>query len=195
MSRGPTPTASRSTTATSNRDESNGTFTPIGARARALNRDYDYGAGVVENQLAHWTKAGILAGAPSDPSAAPKLAAWDDTSQSTDTRARAYLEGNCAHCHNATGSASTSGLFLAASDTDALHFGVCKEPLSAGGMVGMRQFDIVPGDPDASILSYRMSVTDPGVAMPQIGRDVVHAEGLDLVRQWITALPKAPCSK
>jgi uncharacterized repeat protein (TIGR03806 family) len=175
--------------------ESNGTFLPIGPRARALNRDLDYGNGVVENQLAHWAKAGILAGAPSDPNTAPKLADWTDASQPVETRARAYLEANCAHCHNSTGSASTSGLFLAASNTDPLHFGVCKEPLSAGGMVGMRQFDVVPGDPDASVLSYRMSVTDPGVAMPQIGRDVVDTEGLALVRQWITTLPKAPCSK
>jgi uncharacterized repeat protein (TIGR03806 family) len=175
--------------------ESAGNFEPIGPKARNLNRDHDYGGGVVENQLVHWTNAGILAGAPADPSAAPVLADWTDTTQSIDTRARAYLEANCAHCHNATGSASTSGLFLSASVTDALHYGVCKEPLSAGGMVGNRQFDVVPGDPDASVLSYRMSVTDPGVAMPQIGRDVVDTDGLALVRTWIMQLPKAPCSK
>ena len=176
--------------------ESNANFIPIGPKARNLNRDHDYGPdGGVENQLVHWTNAGILTGAPADPSAAPKLAAYADTTQSLDTRARAYLEANCAHCHDATGSASTSGLFLSASNTDLLHYGVCKEPLSAGGMVGNRQFDIVPGDPDASILWYRMSVTDPGVAMPQVGRDVVDTDGGALIRAWITALPKAPCSK
>ena len=169
-------------------------LTPIGPKARNLNRDHAYATGT-ENQLAHWTKAGILSGAPADPATAPKLAVWNDTSLPVDTRARAYLEANCAHCHDDTGSASTSGLFLWASETDPLHYGVCKEPLSAGGMVGARQFDIVPGNPDLSILWFRMSSTAPGVAMPQIGRDVVDAEGLALISDWITNLPKAACNQ
>ncbi len=172
--------------------EADGVLTPIGPRARNLNRDRVYPSGT-ENQLAHWVKAGILTGAP-DPRAAPVLAAWNDQTKSLDTRARAYLEGNCAHCHNATGSASTSGLFLFASEPDPLHYGVCKEPLSAGGMVGARQFDLVPTEPDASILWYRMTSVAPGIAMPQIGRDVVDAAGVALISDWIATLPKAACN-
>ncbi len=175
--------------------EDSGTVTPIGPKARNLNRDFAYGD-KTENQLARWTSAKILTGAPSDPTTAPKLAVWDDVAHfAVDQRARAYLEVNCAHCHDAVGSASTSGLFLWASETDPTRYGVCKEPLSAGGSVGARTWDVVPGDPDASILWFRMAATQPGIAMPQISRDVVDKEAVALIRDWITGLPKAPCNK
>ena len=175
--------------------EDTGNVIIIGPKARNLNRDFAYGS-VTENQLAHWAKVKLLTGAPADPTTAPKLAVWDDAAHySVDERARAYLEVNCAHCHDADGSASTSGLFLWASEADPLRYGVCKEPLSAGGGVGARQFDIVPGDPDASVLWFRMASVQPGLAMPQISRDVVDKEAVALVRDWITALPKAACNK
>ncbi len=175
--------------------EDTGKVTPIGPKARNLNRDYAYD-GAKENQLAHWAKAKILDGAPADPTTVPALAVWDDAAHfSVEQRARAYLEVNCAHCHDADGSASTSGLFMWASEKDPLHYGVCKEPLSAGGGVGARTWDVVPGDPDASILWFRMASTQPGLAMPQISRDVVDKEAVALIREWITALPKAACNK
>lgn len=174
--------------------QSTGVLEPIGPKARNLNHDFAYATGA-ENQLAHWSRRGLLAGAPADPATAPRLAAWNDpTSFGVAERARAYLEVNCAHCHRATGAASTSGLFLEASEADPLRFGVCKEPLSAGGQMGSRTWDVVPGTPDASILLYRMTSNDPGIAMPQIGRDVVDDEGVALVRAWIEALPSAPCN-
>ena len=48
---------------------------------------------------------------------------------------------------------------------------------------------IVPGDPDTSILVFRIQSTDPGTMMPQIGRSLVHKEGVALIREWITTLP------
>jgi hypothetical protein len=45
----------------------------------------------------------------------------------------------------------------------------------------------VPGQPDDSILVYRMSSLDPGAMMPEVGRATVHAEGVALVRDWIKA--------
>ena len=54
---------------------------PIGPKARHLNRDFAY-AGGNENQLAHWTKLGALAGAPA-PAEAPRLAVWDDPKTGT----------------------------------------------------------------------------------------------------------------
>lgn len=34
--------------------------------------------------------------------------------------------------------------------------------------------------------------TTPGVAMPQTGRSVVHAESLQLITDWITQMPLRP---
>ena len=36
-------------------------------------------------------------------------------------------------------------------------------------------------------LLYRMASTEPGVAMPELGRTVPHAEGVQLIRDWIAA--------
>lgn len=175
--------------------ESNGIIVPIGPKARNLNRDYAYADGPA-NQLTRWTKAGILKGAPADPTTVTRLPVWNDaTNYTVEQRARAYLEVNCAHCHDGAGSGSTSGLFLWVTETDPLRYGVCKESLSAGGSVGARQWDVVPGNPDQSILWYRMASVKPGLAMPQIGRDVVDAEAVALVRDWILGLPPGPCNK
>ena len=63
-----------------------------------------------------------------------------------------------------------------------------KRPVAAGKGAGQLQFDVVPGDPDASILLYRMVSLDPGAMMPELGRSMVDAEGVELVRAWIAGL-------
>src|SRR5262249_24098873 len=121
----------------------------IGPKARHLNKDFAYADGK-ENQLARWAKAGILTGAPA-PDKAPRFPVWNDPKTGTlDRRARAYLEINCAHCHNPKGPARTSALDLLASQTDPTLWGVGKPPVAAGRGTGGRQFDVVPGKPDES---------------------------------------------
>jgi len=161
--------------------------TPIGPKARQLNKSFAYATGS-ENELSHWTAAGILTGAP-DPSQAPVLPVWNDpTTGTVAQRARAYLEGNCAHCHNAGGFAYTTGLFLYASETDPTAYGICKPPVAAGPATGGHQFDIVPGDPADSIIPYRMASDVPAIAMPEIGRSVVDVAGNALVTEWIAEM-------
>jgi uncharacterized repeat protein (TIGR03806 family) len=158
---------------------------PLGPRARHLNRDYAY-AGGKENQLAHWTKLGLLAGAP-DIAQAPRDADWHDAGQPLDARARAYLDVNCSHCHSPTGPANTTALDLRSAATDLRRLGLCKPPVAAGRGTGDRLFDIVPGKPDESILLYRLTSSEPGVMMPEMGRNTTHTEGVELIREWIAA--------
>jgi len=161
--------------------------TPIGPKARNLNKDYDYPEGRA-NQLAYWTRIGYLKGAP-PPAQAPRLAVWNDPSTgSLDARARAYLEINCAHCHNPRGAGNNTGLYLLAAQSDPLRLGVCKVPVSAGQGSGNLLFDVVPGQPDESILLHRMESTTPKVMMPELGRSVVHREGVALISGWIASL-------
>ena len=70
---------------------------------------------------------------------------------------------------------------------DDRHLGICKPPVAAGRGTGDHMFDIVPGQPDASILPYRMASSEPGVMMPEIGRSTVHREGVALIRAWIAS--------
>jgi uncharacterized repeat protein (TIGR03806 family) len=163
-----------------------GRIAPIGVKARNLNGDFAYAEGR-ENQLAHWTRAGLLTGAP-DPAAAPRTAAWDDPHEPLEARARAYLDGNCGHCHNARGIASNTGLWLDLEEQRPGRLGVGKRPAAAGKGAGDLELDLAPGKPDASILTYRMASTDPGVMMPELGRTLVHDEGLALVRDYIAAM-------
>jgi uncharacterized repeat protein (TIGR03806 family) len=164
---------------------------PLGPTARNLNREQAYagddGAASIENQLARWQRTGRLVGAPA-PADAPRLAAWNDTGGATlDARARAYLDVNCGHCHSPHGPGNTSGLWLGSDVDDPLRLGRCKLPIAAGQGTGDRRYGYVPGEPDASILTYRIESTDPGTMMPELGRSTVHREGAALVRDWIAA--------
>ena len=158
---------------------------PIGPKARHLNRDYRYAEGA-QNQLEHLTKVGYLSGAPAA-AQAPHNANWMDEHAPLDARARAYLDINCGHCHNAKGAANTTALTLDASAPEDRHLGLCKPPVAAGRGTGDHLFDIVPGKPDDSIIAYRMASADPGEMMPELGRSTVHREGVALIKAWIAA--------
>ena len=113
---------------------------------------------------------------------------WDGDAD-LDSRARAYLDIHCGHCHNPDGAADTSSLILDGSHRNRVQMGVCKPPVAAGGGAADRLYSIVPGEPDRSILLYRMESTRPDEMMPELGRSLVHSEGVALIRQWISAMP------
>jgi uncharacterized repeat protein (TIGR03806 family) len=165
-------------------------FTPLGPKARHLNRELQYADGS-DNQLARWVKAGYLSGLPSplDVNILPRAADWRNTALPLPERARAYLDINCAHCHQASATASNTALRLDAFAPLDWQMGLCKPPVAAGKGTGDRIFGIVPGQPDASIMAFRMASNEGGVMMPELGRSTVHEEGLRLVRQWIASLP------
>lgn len=158
----------------------------IGPSARQLNTSYAYDDGE-ENQLVRWQKLGLLEGMPALAEAG-KLAAYENEGESLDRRARAWLEINCAHCHRAEGPAKNSGLHLLASVTDLSKLGVGKAPVAAGKGSGGLLYGIVPGKPEESILQFRIESTHPGIMMPELGRSLVHEEGVSLVREWIKSM-------
>jgi uncharacterized repeat protein (TIGR03806 family) len=162
-------------------------LTPIGPKARNLNHEGPAGV----NQLSDWTARGHVTGAP-DPAAAPAIPAAFDAAAPLGDRARAWLDVNCAHCHNASGGASNSGLFLDWAETDPTGWGVLKRPVAAGRGAGGFLFVIDPGSPDTSILVHRIASNEPGVMMPELGQSVTDEPGLGLIREWIAAMPSQP---
>lgn len=162
-------------------------ITPIGPSARQMNRDLEFPTGVA-NQLEYMNDHGYLTGLPAKADR-PKLAQWDQPQQfDLDARARAYLDANCGHCHNPKGPANTSGMYLDAHTTEPVELGVNKVPIAAGKGSGGRKYGIVPGDPDGSILLFRMESLNPGIMMPELGRKLKHEEGVQLIRKWIEAM-------
>jgi hypothetical protein len=157
---------------------------PIGPSARQLNGSIN---GHSENQLVQLAQGGWLTGLPPIEKVA-RLASYENVNESLDSRARAWLEINCAHCHRPDGPAKTSGLHLLADTKNPYELGVGKAPVAAGRGSGGRNFDIVPGNPDASILYYRINSDDPGVMMPELGKKLIHTEGIDLIREWISSM-------
>ena len=163
--------------------ELNGNIAPIGPTARQLNKEVQG-----KNQLLKLYEAQVLEGLP-DINNVPKLAVWnDDNSSPLNKRARAYLEINCGHCHRPGGPGKNSGLDLTIYSPSDHSLGIFKGPVAAGAGSGGLKFDIVPGNPDASILAYRMESMDPGVMMPELGRKLIHTEGIALIKQWIKSM-------
>ena len=175
-----------------------GNLTPIGPSARNLNRtgpDTSFSPWngptiprsepIATNQLDTWAAEHLLTGAPSAAEAPRVPQAFDASSGSLELRARAYLDVNCAHCHNPQGPAHTSGLDLRWSQHEPIAWGVGKRPVAAGrGSAGF-EFAIDPGHPERSILLYRLRSTDPGVMMPETGRQLVDERGATLIEEWI----------
>ena len=154
---------------------------PIGPKARHLNHQGPYG----DNQLADWSARGILNEVPAQ---TPRVASVTDMAAPLEDRARAYLDINCAHCHKPDGSASNSGLWLHTWVNEPVKIGIGKHPTAAGRGSGGRELVIEPGEPDESILSFRMASTEAGIAMPELGRVLADDDGLALVNAWIAGL-------
>jgi len=164
---------------------------PLGPRTRQLNRTHDYGQGPV-NQLDAFAQMGLFDSAIPAPSTLDKLSDPAGT-DALDRRARSYLDANCAHCHNAAGTASNTGLKLNWETTTPVDLGVCRRPVAAGHGSGNLLFDVVPGQPDQSIVVYRMRSTDPSIKMPQLPTLTSDGFGTQLVSDWIAALPAMTC--
>ncbi|MCB9257659.1 MAG: hypothetical protein H6579_11065 [Chitinophagales bacterium] len=162
-------------------------FKPIGPKARNLNWDLDYGNGELKNQLQKWQEMGYL----NNFTAAENyqsIPSYKHEDVDLNFRARAYLDANCAYCHNPLGPGSTSGLMLSYEVSDSSQLGYFKTPVAAGLGAGPHTFDIYPSKADSSIIVYRMNSSEAGVMMPELGRVMIDQEGLDLVSAWINAM-------
>ena len=161
-----------------------GDMHPLGALFSQLNVDVSDGSA---SPLEKMIQRGWL----NDEQVFPRSESWQDLSASLDDRALAYLNMQCGHCHNPKGAADTSGLILDSSQTLAINRGVCKPPVAAGGGAGDLRYAIVPGQPEESILLYRMRSDKPDEMMPELGRSLIHSEGVDLISRWIAEMSGA----
>ncbi len=159
---------------------------PIGPKVRNLNKDFEYASGAM-NQLKKWSEVGYLTGYV-DNAEHPSVAVWDDPEEDLHARAMAYLDINCGHCHQEKGAANTSGLTLLADSQVGTTLGIYKPTVSAGAGTGGHTYSIVPGNPQESIMIYRMKSDNPGAMMPELGRRLIHEEGVALIADWINEM-------
>ncbi|WP_337660866.1 SO2930 family diheme c-type cytochrome [Erythrobacter sp. Alg231-14] len=148
---------------------------PIGPKARNLSSEL----------LAQLVSQGRM---DTPPKVTSVLPVWGAAGGNMAAQARAYLDVNCAHCHQPGGGASNSGLDLRWEQDDAFAVGVRKPPVAAGRGAGGLLVSIEPGNPDASILVHRMNSAEPGVAMPELGRSTIDHQAVRVMRDWIAEM-------
>lgn len=166
--------------------DASGQLRPLGIRTRQLDRGYH---GADGNQLDAWRDRGLLTGLPPEASGRPRNADWARGDASTEHLARSYLDANCGHCHNPESVIDTTGLWLDYQPHPPRRMGTCKPPIAAGRGTGGRPYSIVPGRPEASILTFRMAATHPSERMPELGRTLVDRRAVEIVTRWVASLP------
>ena len=104
---------------------------------------------------------------------------------SLELRARSYLHTNCSTCHRFNGGGSANLLLnLERPLTDAKLLD--EKPVQ--GDLGLPDARVIaPGDPERSVLLYRLATEGRG-HMPYLGSRLVDERGLLLVRHWIAGL-------
>ncbi|MDC0030000.1 hypothetical protein OAJ15_02835 [Pseudomonadota bacterium] len=161
----------------------NKVMTPIGPKARNMNKDLNYQSGAM-NQLLYWAALGWI----DQKLNSTPVSSYTDINASLDDRARAYLDINCGHCHIPGGSADTTGLYLNLTENNQEKLGIYKKPVAAGRASGNLKYSIVPGHADDSIMLFRMESLDPGIMMPESGRALADDAGIKLIKDWIDKL-------
>ncbi len=159
----------------------------LGVNTLQMNKEHDYGNGRKANQLRTLEHLGIFTKPlPAPPEQLPRLANYEEESLPVDVRARSYLHANCSHCHMKWGGGNAEfqlQVTLALKDTGTLN----TRP-------GQGTFDLqdprvlVPGDPERSLVYYRMKKTGLG-RMPHVGSNVVDEKAVKLIYDWIKQLP------
>jgi putative heme-binding domain-containing protein len=155
---------------------------PLAFSIAQLNRTEGSGNG--ESQLRRLESLGIVRALDS-PSALPRMAnPYDDAADLTG-RARAYFEVNCSHCHqfNAGGAANIKlGWLVPLDKTETIN------ARPSQGTFGISDARIIaPGEPERSVLFYRISKLGSG-RMPRIGSQKVDEAALRMIGNWIAQM-------
>ena len=140
--------------------------TPIGPKLRAMNFS-PQNSDISINQLQHFIDIGLLEGI-SNVSDIEVLADWEDEINfDIFERGRSYIDINCAHCHQPGGYVPTGFLLDFRLETDFETTGI----YSHRGQI-----------------ESRIQSTTPTYLMPQLGRSLVHNEGVTMLLEYLEAI-------
>ena len=135
---------------------------PRRARRRRRPRSARRRATSSRDRLQALVDAGVLVDAP--PRRALAACRRAPTRSSTGTLESARVRGSISTAASATTRAAPRARRVSTSthaETDRAKLGVCKAPVATGRGSGGRQYDIVPGQPDASIMMFRIGRPSP----------------------------------
>ena len=217
------PGASQCSNCHSNRDQDPGSA-PIGLKARMLNRPYasefsqftnDPAELIGRNQIDYWTEQGWLVDI--EPQAytldnetqvitdieriQPYMIPADHNNPDADLteRARGYLMVNCAHCHNPGGRRVNNRYMddirdICDSNFVINVFGTLIKPgedaRESSVFTRMARPAQVTAEDQEKLIEEGFTES----AMPQSGRQLVHIQGRELLREWIEGMDPAICN-
>jgi len=72
------------------------------------------------------------------------------------------------------------------------NMGVCVDTQDIQDFPAALSKIITPGNPDRSMLFYRLNTENENYRMPLHGRTIIHQEGVQLIRDWISTLQTCP---
>jgi uncharacterized repeat protein (TIGR03806 family) len=135
---------------------------PIGMKLRSMNFTPSYTS---QNQLTYFTNNGLIEGV--NPSNITVLPDWtDDTNFDIFERGRAYIDVNCAHCHQPGGAVTNFALDFR-----------YETP-----------FENTAIFPNRGEIEARIQSTLPTYRMPQLGRTIVHDEAVTMLLEYLEAI-------
>lgn len=138
---------------------SNEEVMPIGPKIRNLNFSVQRNNETI-NQLTYFQNTCILN--PVNPASFSSLPDWKNTMLTVDQRARAYLDVNCAHCHNPSGFAANTGIVFS--------YETPFDQTKIGKVKGAIHDQMSSGE------------------MPKLGTTTIDEKGLALITEYIKSL-------
>lgn len=135
--------------------------TPIGPKLRNLNFSIN-GSNQIDDLISNSSLTGLASS-----SEVSAVVNWQDTSATLEARARSYFDINCAHCHVPGGFCDDESTLNLAYETSYEDSQIFERRNS---------------------ISNRISVFNEGFSMPFIGTTMIHAEGVELLQDYLDSL-------
>jgi uncharacterized repeat protein (TIGR03806 family) len=138
--------------------------------------------GVTGNQLDVLNAAGYFTAPPDNTSTLPYHVTPTDASVPLETRARSYLDVNCAYCHRPGGPGG--GPWDGRASTPLFQTGMINGSAANNGGDPANKL-IVPLDPPHSIILNRVAAANGFTRMPPLGSSELDEANIALLTQWI----------